>query len=121
MKKPRLICFIMVLGFSLTVPVLAADRSRAPQDSQVPAPAAEQELSTPTADPAPRPTGFGQALVLNRGSRIIGRAVESRDGTKLGVIFDLLLDTERGCVAYVALSERSDYIGKNEMLHAVPW
>jgi len=118
MNKLQLICFIMVLGSSFTVPVLASDRSRAPRDSQDPAPTAQQELSTP---PGPRPAGFGQALVLNRGSRIIGKAVESRDGTKLGEIFDLLLDTERGCIAYAALSASSGYVDRNEPLRAVPW
>lgn len=120
MNKLPLICFIMLLGLSLTVPVLAADGSRAPQGSQDPVPTAPQELSRPTADPGPEPTGFGQAQTLNRGSRIIGKVVESRDGTKLGEIFDLLLDTERGCIAYVAVSTQS-FGESDERLRAVPW
>ena len=57
---------------------------------------------------------------LYRGSKIIGSTVRNADEKKIGVIKDLVLDPQRGEVAYAVVSF-GGVMGVGEKYHAVPW
>jgi len=59
-------------------------------------------------------------LNLNRASQLIGRPVRNPAGEDLGTLEDLMLDGERGCVAYAVLSF-GGFLGMGTKLLAVPW
>lgn len=48
------------------------------------------------------------------------RTVVDRDGEVLGSISDLMIDLERGCVAYAVVAT-GGFMGIGERLFAVPW
>jgi PRC-barrel domain protein len=57
---------------------------------------------------------------LIAGGALLGCAVQSRAGEKLGSICELMLDPASGCLAYAVLSY-GGVIGVGEKLFAVPW
>ena len=59
-------------------------------------------------------------LTLNRATQLIGRAVQNPAGEDLGTLKDLMLDGERGCVAYAVLSF-GGFLGMGAKLFSIPW
>lgn len=57
---------------------------------------------------------------LYRGSRIIGATIRDVRDKKLGVIKDIILDGERGAVAYAVVSF-GGVTGPGGKYHAIPW
>lgn len=57
--------------------------------------------------------------LLSAGS-LMKDEVESRDGEHLGRITELMIDMERGCIAYAVLSF-GGLLGIGDKLFAVPW
>ena len=53
-------------------------------------------------------------------SKIIGEAVINRQKEDLGKVHDLVIDTERGSVAYLVLSF-GGFMGMGNKLFAIPW
>jgi sporulation protein YlmC with PRC-barrel domain len=59
-------------------------------------------------------------MPVRAASAICGARVSGRDGTDLGSITEIMLDTETGTVAYCVLSH-GGVLGLGEKLLAVPW
>lgn len=59
-------------------------------------------------------------LSLNRATQLIGRSVQNPAGEKLGTLKDLMLDGERGRVAYAVLSF-GGFLGMGTKLFSIPW
>src|SRR6185369_10995763 len=57
---------------------------------------------------------------LSAATSFYARVVVDSDGDVLGSISDLILDLERGCVAYAVLST-GGFMGMGERMFAVPW
>lgn len=71
-------------------------------------------LGAPALQPA-----WAQGQGMYRGSRIIGAELRDASSHKLGRITDLILDSERGEVAYV-VADFGGTAGKGK-LYAIPW
>ena len=67
---------------------------------------------------APGQLGPGQRL--SAATSFYARAVVNGDGEVLGSISDLMLDLERGCVAYAVVAT-GGFMGMGERMFAVPW
>lgn len=80
---------------------------------------AEVSVAAPLSDPAARGASSQQQR-LYRGTRIIGSTVRDAKDKKIGVIKDLLLDSQRGEIAYAAVSF-GGVMGVGEQYHAIPW
>lgn len=65
-----------------------------------------------------RDAGPGDRLV--RAAALAGEPVVSRDGAPLGNVCELLLDVQRGRIAYAVVAH-GGFMGLGERLHAVPW
>jgi sporulation protein YlmC with PRC-barrel domain len=57
---------------------------------------------------------------LRPGSRLRGRLVRDRDGAVAGSISELIVDAQRGRLAY-AMVASGGFVGVGERLFAVPW
>ena len=57
---------------------------------------------------------------LDAATSFYARVIVDSDGEVLGSISDLILDLERGCVAYVVLST-GGFMRMGERMFAVPW
>lgn len=57
---------------------------------------------------------------MYRSSKIVGATVRNADQRKIGVIKDLMLDSQRGEIAYAVISF-GGVMGVGEKYHAVPW
>jgi sporulation protein YlmC with PRC-barrel domain len=64
------------------------------------------------------PDGPGGQLM--RAGSLCGDRVVNRRGELLGTVSELLLDVERGCIAYVVMAY-GGFMGLNERLFALPW
>ena len=62
----------------------------------------------------------GPGLRLGAATSFYARMVADSDGNMLGSISDLILDLERGRVAYVVVST-GGFMGMGERMFAVPW
>lgn len=80
---------------------------------------AEVSVAAPLSDPAARGASAQQQR-LYRGTRIIGSTVRDAKDKKIGVIKDLVLDSQRGEIAYAAVSF-GGVMGVGEQYHAIPW
>lgn len=65
-----------------------------------------------------RPSGPGQRL-MSAGA-LCGDRVVNRRGELLGTVSELMLDVERGCIAYVVMAY-GGFMGMGERLYALPW
>ncbi|MGE5118426.1 MAG: PRC-barrel domain-containing protein [Betaproteobacteria bacterium] len=63
-------------------------------------------------------SGPGGRLV--RAAGLVGEPVVSRDGVPLGNVSELLLDVQRGRIAYAVVTH-GGFMGLGERLQAVPW
>ena len=59
-------------------------------------------------------------LNLNRATQLIGRSVQNPAGDDLGTLKDLMLDGERGRVAYAVLAF-GGFLGMGTKLFSIPW
>lgn len=57
---------------------------------------------------------------LREAARLHGRLVLDRNGEVAGSVADVVLDLERGCIAYVAIAS-GGFLGVGERRFAVPW
>lgn len=80
---------------------------------------AEVSVAAPLSDTVARGASSQQQR-LYRGTRIIGSTVRDAEGKKIGVIKDLVLDSQRGEIAYAAVSF-GGVMGVGEQYHAIPW
>jgi sporulation protein YlmC with PRC-barrel domain len=64
--------------------------------------------------------GSGRNQNMYKGSKIIGANIRDRQHNKLGVIKDIVLDSDRGEVAYVVANFGS-VAGTGRKYHAIPW
>lgn len=69
-----------------------------------------------SADPAPA----GPAHRLSAATSFYARTVVDPAGEVVGSISDLMLDLDRGCVAYAVVAT-GGFLGVGERLFAVPW
>lgn len=74
--------------------------------------------STASAEAQQWPSGPGRRL-MNSGTLCSARVVNRR-GELLGTVSELLLDVERGCIAYVVMAY-GGFMGLGERLFALPW
>lgn len=65
-----------------------------------------------------RPEGPG-ARLMSAGA-LVGDRVLNRRGELLGTVSELMLDVERGCIAYVVMAY-GGFMGLGERLFALPW
>lgn len=65
-----------------------------------------------------RPSGPGRRLMST--GTLCGDRVINRRGELLGTVSELLLDVERGCIAYVVMAY-GGFMGLGERLFALPW
>ncbi|WP_292443751.1 PRC-barrel domain-containing protein [Methylibium sp.] len=65
-----------------------------------------------------RPNGPGERL-MSAGT-LCGDRVVNRGGELLGTVSELLLDVDRGCIAYVVMAY-GGFMGLGERLFALPW
>jgi sporulation protein YlmC with PRC-barrel domain len=74
------------------------------------------------ADTAPKATDGNkvQAVKTFRSSTLVGMEVRNLHNEKLGTIDDLVIDVEKGRVAYAALGV-GGLLGLGEKLFAIPW
>jgi sporulation protein YlmC with PRC-barrel domain len=59
-------------------------------------------------------------LKLDRGSVLVGKKVENRQGENLGKIEELAVDVQNGKIAYAVLSF-GGFLGLGDKLFAIPW
>lgn len=62
----------------------------------------------------------GPRFRLAQGTSLCTRTVVDNVGEVLGSVADLLLDLERGCIAYVIVAT-GGFLGVGERLFALPW
>ena len=62
----------------------------------------------------------GPGSSLSEASSFSARTVVDSDGQVLGSVVDLMLDLDRGCVAYAVVGT-GGFMGIGERLFAVPW
>ena len=62
----------------------------------------------------------GPGSSLSEASSFSARTVVDSDGELLGTVVDLMLDLDRGCVAYAVVGT-GGFMGIGERLFAVPW
>lgn len=67
---------------------------------------------------APRPGEPGPRLMNS--AALCGDRVVNHRGELLGMVSELLLDVERGCIAYVVMAA-GGFMGLGERLYALPW
>lgn len=97
-----------------------ADDVSAPNQSGVqvdvggPAAPGRADVEVNTADRA------STAMIARRASKIEGMAIQNEAGKELGVVRDIVIDTERGQVKYVAVSY-GGFLGLGSKLYAVPF
>ena len=57
-------------------------------------------------------------------SKLIGRKVNSSDGTEIGVVKDVVIDRSNGCMAYTVVSTAgagTDFVSGGGKIVAIPW
>lgn len=92
--------------------------------------AAAQMTEEPRTQPGARPGAIAEAPKTNasaqqdqkllRSSKVVGAAVHGAAGEKVAEINDLIVDTQRGRVAY-AVAGKGGVLGIGDELHVIPW
>ena len=62
----------------------------------------------------------GAGRQMTSASGLQGTRVETREGEAVGNVGELMLDIERGRIAYVVVAH-GGFMGLGERLHAIPW
>lgn len=102
------------LLLAMLMPFAATHAQEQRRDSATPAnTAANPAPSIRSAKPPPQ-------AHLYRSSKIIGTTLRDARGKKIGNIKDLVLDRERGEIAYAVVSF-GGVLGVGRKLHAIPW
>lgn len=65
-------------------------------------------------------SGAPTAAGLRHASALKGHAIVNRAGETLGEVEDIVLDVQRGCIAYVVMGS-GGFLGIGEKLFAIPW
>jgi sporulation protein YlmC with PRC-barrel domain len=65
-------------------------------------------------------TAAGPGRRLSAATSFYARTVLDTEGAVLGSISDLMLDLDRGCIAYAVIAT-GGFVGIGERLFAVPW
>jgi sporulation protein YlmC with PRC-barrel domain len=60
----------------------------------------------------------GQRLVA--ASNLLGDRIVDGDNRTLGTLCDVLIDAERGCIAYAVMAS-GGFMGLGERMYAIPW
>ncbi len=112
------------LSMGLTVPVFAVDVPERKEEVQQ----ERQDVREEQKDVQEERREVGKARTdvrrditqAHRASNVIGMDVENAQGEDLGDITDLVLDFDKGQIAYVVIGS-GGVLGVGDTLHAVPW
>lgn len=125
MKRfPTTLLMASALSMGLTVPVFAVDVPERQEEAQQ----ERQDVREEQKDVQEERREAGEArkdvqqdvTQVHRASKIIGMDVENVKGEDLGDIKDLVIDFDKGQIAYVVIGS-GGVLGVGDTLHAVPW
>jgi sporulation protein YlmC with PRC-barrel domain len=119
------------LSMGLTVPVFAADVPERQEEAQEERQDVREEqkdvreeqkdVQEERREAARASTDIRREITqVHRASNVIGMDVENAQGEDLGDITDLVLDFDKGQIAYVVVGA-GGVMGVGDTLHAVPW
>jgi sporulation protein YlmC with PRC-barrel domain len=112
------------LSIGLTVPVFAQDvpeRQKEAQQERQDVREEKKDVQEERREAAEASKDVQRDITqVHRASKIIGMDVENAQGEDLGDITDLVIDFDKGQIAYVAISS-GGVLGVGDTLHAVPW
>lgn len=125
MKRfPTTLLTASALSMGLTVPVFAVDvpeRQEEAQQERQDVREEQKDVQEERREAAKAGTDVRRDITqAHRASNVIGMDVENAQGEDLGDITDLVLDFDKGQIAYVVIGA-GGVLGVGDTLHAVPW
>jgi sporulation protein YlmC with PRC-barrel domain len=124
MKKFPTLLTASALSMGLTVPVFAVDvpeRQQELQKERQDVREEQKDVQEEKREAAKARTDVRRDITqVHRASNVIGMDVENAQGEDLGDITDLVLDFDKGQIAYVVIGS-GGVLGVGDTLHAVPW
>src|SRR5919109_5123586 len=115
---------VSALSMGLTVPVFAVDVPERKEEAQQERQDVREEqkgVQEERREAAEASKDVQQNITqVHRASKIIGMDVENAKGEDLGEIKDLVIDFDKGQIAYVVIGS-GGVLGVGDTLHAVPW
>lgn len=124
MKKFPILLTASALSMGLTVPVFAVDvpeRQQELQKERQDVREEQKDVQEERREATEARTNVRRDITqVHRASNVIGRDVENAQGEDLGKITDLVLDFDKGQIAYVVVGS-GGVLGVGDTLHAVPW
>jgi sporulation protein YlmC with PRC-barrel domain len=124
MKKFPTLLTASALSMGLTVPVFAVDvpeRQEELQQKRQDVREEQKDVQKEAREAAEARTDVRRDITqVHRASNVIGMDVGNAQGEDLGDITDLVLDFDKGQIAYVVIGS-GGVLGVGDTLHAVPW
>jgi sporulation protein YlmC with PRC-barrel domain len=99
----------MSMGYPVEIGSRSSSSSKAPRDPRLP----ERRRTA-------RLANVGAGARMLSANMLTGARVLTRDGVSIGSVGELMLDVQRGRIAYVVVAH-GGFMGLGERLHAIPW